>query len=216
MKSNKFLSNFTKIFDLILLYILIVPLKSFLYFNYPFSLTLSDGNILVIHQKGICICNYHLSEIKQNIKTFSEDEEIRTEDSLSKITTAFENGYIISIINDKIFIFNENGTLIYESNNIILESGETAGYYTLVPIKKESSYYQYVIGYIHSKSLYLLYYKYDFTTGTNNSPTSIRSQKFYDPDSSIIPRDTYNYENKVLTCQYMTESRYNNLLVCFF
>ena len=63
----------------VILYILIdlsIPFDSF---NYPYALTLSDGNIFVIHQKGVTICNKHLTRILKNVEnmlyfmiTFSE------------------------------------------------------------------------------------------------------------------------------------------------
>ena len=146
--------NLRKIFQILILIIIIDFSYSYLSFNFPYSLTLANGNIFVIHQKGISICNYRLDTIIENITIFSEDEEIKTEESLSKITTAFDNGYIISIINDKIYIFDENGAFIYSDTKSILETGETAEYYTLVPIKKQIDYYHYIIGYVNDNLLF--------------------------------------------------------------
>ena len=60
------------------IFILIEFSKSFISFNFPYSLALSNGNIFVIHQKGVSICNNNLNKILLNIITFSEDEEIKT------------------------------------------------------------------------------------------------------------------------------------------
>ena len=79
-----------KIFSFFILFILINISNSYLSFNFPYSLVLANENILVIHQKGITICNQHLNKVITNVKTFSEDEEIKTEASLSKVTTAFD------------------------------------------------------------------------------------------------------------------------------
>ena len=210
---------FIKIFQFFTLLLLINISYSYLSFNFPYSLTLANGNIFVIHQKGISICDYHLNEIIENVTSFSGDEEIKTESSLSKVTTAFEYGYIISLINDKIYFFDENGTLIYNEINSILGTGETSDYYTLVPIKKETNSYHYVIGYIYNKLLYLLNYKYIFSTKTNTKLPSIRGQVHDTPRYDNINAGTYYFQNKVLSCQYMTyigSYQTMNILVCFF
>ena len=95
---------YKKILSFFILHILIKFSLSFISFNFPYGLTLSNGNNLVIHQKGVTICSKHLTKIIKNVIIFSKDEEIKTEASLSKITTAFKYGYIISIINDKVYI----------------------------------------------------------------------------------------------------------------
>ena len=70
---------FKKILHLIIICILIDLSKSLKSFNYPYSLTLTNGNIFIIHQKGVTICDYSLSTIIENVIIFSEDEEIKTE-----------------------------------------------------------------------------------------------------------------------------------------
>ena len=94
--------------------IIIKSSKSTFSLIYPYFIPLSDGNFLVIHKYGIsiCICNSLSIEIINNITSFTNDEEISTEASLSKITSESENGYIFCIIIDKIYIFNENGNLL--------------------------------------------------------------------------------------------------------
>ena len=135
MNNILFINLRTKIF----LFIIFI-LKKFIYsisFINPYSISLSNENILVIHRYGISICNSIVTEIIDNITIFTEGEEISTEAALSKITSASENGYIFTIINDEIYIFNEIGILLYHNNSKILLSGETANYYTLAPIKKK-------------------------------------------------------------------------------
>ena len=75
----------------IILIILAKQTNNALSFNFPYSLTLANGNIFIIHQKGVTICDNHLTMIIDNIINFSEAEEIKTEASLSKVTTSFEN-----------------------------------------------------------------------------------------------------------------------------
>ena len=215
MKTIYFLF-FIRYFKFLMLLILIKISSSYLSFNFPYSLTLSNGNIFIIHQNGIDICDYHLTTILENITTFSEDEKIKTEASLSKVTTAFEYRYIISIINDIVYIFNENGTLIHRDSNSILSEGETADYYTLVPIEKAESYYQYVIGYIHNNLLYFLNYKYFFSSGANIRINERKAKKHDNYDNNLIYQNSYFIENKALSCQYLIDVENDKILLCFF
>ena len=75
----------------------------------PYAIALSDGKLLVIHRYGVSICNSQVTEIIDTIISFTGDEEISTEETLSKVTSLSENGYIFCIINDKTYIFDENG-----------------------------------------------------------------------------------------------------------
>ena len=196
-----------KLLYMYIFYIIITKSNLSIFFNFPYSISLSNGNIFVIHKSGISICDYLLSYIIEDIIIFKEDEQIKTEASLSKVTTATIDEYIISLINDKIYIFNDTGNLLYESEKEILEQGETAEYYTLVPIKKEVNDIFYIIGFIHNKALYFFYYKYNYENKENSKLSK-----------SI---DDYGYYliNKGLSCQYMKYTNnypYLNAIVCFF
>ena len=76
--------TYERMFNYFILIILIKISKSVLSFNFPNSLTLSNGNIFIIHQKGVTISNNHLTTIILNVIAFPEDEEINNEASLSK------------------------------------------------------------------------------------------------------------------------------------
>ena len=205
---------YKRILYFFILFILIKLSKSSISFNFPYSLTLSNGNIFVIHQKGVTICDNLLNSILLNVITFSEDEEIKTEDSLSKITTAFQYGYIISLINDKVYIFDQYGASIFNDTEIVLKGQETAEYYTIAPIKKDNSYYHYVIGYIHDKKIYLLYYKYYFYGKSNTCTSYLIKNHDYCNDYGT-PLNSYDIINKGLSCQYMEDDRHYKPLVCF-
>ncbi len=153
---NKFGSLF-----LIILFIMILSINSKISFTYPYSLTLSNGNIFIIHKTGITICDAHYSKIIKNVITFSSSEEISTEGALSKITTIWDDNYIylFSIINDKIYIFGNDGTLLSNTENSILPTGNTAQYYTLINIKTDTINFHFVIGYVYNNLIYFQYYK---------------------------------------------------------
>ena len=131
MNNTIFVVNFRIIFLLFILFMIRNPSFSYISFSFPYALSLSNGNILIIHKTGITICDNLLSKIIKNITIFESSEQIGTEASLSKITTTKMNNYIISIINDKIHIFNDAGDLLFKNNTKILSSSETAECYTL-------------------------------------------------------------------------------------
>ena len=203
---NHSIINFRITFYLFILFIIRNQTLSYVTFSFPYSLSLSNGNILVIHKTGITICNHLLSKIIKNVIIFENDEQIQTEDSLSKITTTKINNYIIGIINDKIHIFNDIGDLLYLNNTKILSSDETAEYYTLFPYKVENNYFEYFIGFIHNKLLYFLYYKYNYFYGNNYLLSATNGSK---PDDHYLT-------NKALSCQYMIYNYQNDIIVCFY
>jgi len=208
-------SNLKNISFLLILSIIINPSISSILFSYPYALSLSNGNILVIHKSGIDICDHSLSRIIENISVFEGEEEINNDKALSKVTAETKDEYIFCIINDKIYIFNNIGKLLYQSNNKILVMGEKAEYYTLVIIKKANDCYYYMIGYIHNNLLYFLYYKF-ITYSLNNVLVSSRKGKKHEQYDDNIYLDSYYIENNLLTCQYMIDRRNYNVIVCFF
>ena len=181
--------------------------KKYLSFIYPYSLVLSNNNIFVIHKTGISICNSDLSTILENITYFNGSDEI-TETSLSKVTTVFEEDYIISIINIKIYIFDEIGNFLYNSSDIILEEGETAEYYTLATIDKTTEFYHYIIGYVHNNLFYFLNYKYYFS---NKKNVLLFSKKNLYYHGNI---NQYYLYTRALTCQYILDNSFDYVLVC--
>ena len=187
--------------------LLIKQSKSHVYFNFPYRLSLSDGNILVIHQKGISICDSKVNRIIENIRIFEGNEEIKTEAVLSKVTSTFEMNYIICIINDKIYFFNDKGNLLFESNTI-LKSGQNPEYYTLVPIDLYENYYKYIVGFIYNKKIYLYYYKFNIASSQNTEITKI--EEFNHSYNS------YYIITSALTCKYMNKVSIGKVLVCFF
>ena len=75
------------------------------------------------------------------------------------MTSVITNSYVICLINNKIYIFNEEGYFLKKSDFKI--TNYNVEYYTLVYAGEDSSNYIYfVIGFIYNKKLYLNSYKY--------------------------------------------------------
>ena len=87
-------------------------------------------NLFIIYESGIDICNHNLTKKIKTSIVFPNNEQI-TNEKLSKIVISkCDDGYIISIINDKIYIFNEEGNFIFQSEKI--NQNQNPDYYTLL------------------------------------------------------------------------------------
>lgn len=113
---------------------------SFPYFYFPTTITLNNKNIFVIHKTGITICDSSFKKIIKNIYDFpAENEQISTEDQLSKISIKkFDNGYIVSIIIDRIYIFDSEGNYLERSETL---NSDNDIIFTFTTYKIENNYY---------------------------------------------------------------------------
>ena len=156
----KYFFDIIKILISIELYLLPNKVNSKLSFTYPYAITLSNGNIFIVHKFGIDIYDPLLSKLIKKILIFSDEEQIETENDLSKLILKYEKGFIISIIKDKIYIFSNDGDFLYRSNNKITED-KNIEYYTLVSLAIREEKYFFLIGFFDvNNSLNLLFYKY--------------------------------------------------------
>jgi len=133
--------------------------------DYPYYLTLSNNNIFIIHHTGIDLYDSLFNKIDQIIQ-FSGNETM-TKENFSKIKIKYDNEYILSIINDRIYIFNNEGKFLYKSDfklnyNIIIQG------YSLTSIRLYNDELIYVIGYFRSYSyLSLILYSYNIKKNKN-------------------------------------------------
>ena len=105
-----------KFFNLIILISLINSSYSYLSFRYPYAIKLNNKNIFVIHELGVTICDKTFTESIDRVITFSESEQINTDAALSKVTSVITSSYVICLINNKIYIFNEEGYFLKKSD----------------------------------------------------------------------------------------------------
>ena len=95
--------------NFILIIIYLFSVYSFPFYNLQ-STELSNGEKLIIHKYGIDICDRDFNKIIRNEIVFSSDEQISTEDKLNNvIIKKFDDGYIICLINNKAYLFDEFG-----------------------------------------------------------------------------------------------------------
>ena len=172
-----------KFFNLIILISLINSSYSYLSFRYPYAIKLNNKNIFVIHELGVTICDKTFTESIDRVITFSESEQINTDAALSKVTSVITSSYVICLINNKIYIFNEEGYFLKKSDFKI--TSYNVEYYTLVYAGEDSSNYIYfIIGFIYNKNLYLNSYKYQTVEKSIIIQTQLAGANDY--DSSYI------------------------------
>jgi len=204
-----------KLFIIFLFYSIIHIVNS-TSFDYPYYITLSNDNIFFIHYEGIDIYDSSFNKINQ-IYQFSGNEEM-TEEIFGKIELKHDNEFILSIINDKIYIFNNEGKFLFRSKDKI-NNNQTIINYALTSIGLYNDTYKYIIGYFDDdKFLNLLLYRYNITEN-NNTLINIKKNDnyYYWPDYKKFERGS-----KVLSCEYMSSkfqtfsNEYRDLLTCFF
>ena len=189
------------IFNCIFFLTLIKTTLSYLSFRFPYAFKLNNKNIFVINQLGVHICNSNFTNIINQAVTFSDSEQITTDEALSKVTSIYEDNYIICLINDKIYIFDEEGNFLQKSNDII--TNFNVEYYSLAYIYKQNNFYYFVVGFVYNRELYLYSYKYDI------------SQNLIEKYSQLESCNYYNIKNKGLSCHYMKYSS-SYLLTCLY
>ena len=193
-----------KIFKLIIFIFLINSSFTYLSFKFPYALKLKNKNILVIHKLGVTICDKTFMEIISTTVTFTESEKIKTEAALSKVASVFVDDYIICLINDNIYIFDEEGNLLKQSEDKI--TSVTVEYYSLTYTFTKSNYIYFVVGFVYNGKYNLYTYKYQ----TNEKTIEKYAQ---------LVTCYYSIINNALSCHYMNYYYdYNNvpLLACLY
>ena len=200
-------------YNLLFIFILFLQISyihSTLSFEYPTSVTLKNGNIFIIHKTGVTICDPSMTMRIKDILNFSTNQ-ISNINYLSKVTISqFEDGYIISVIIDKIFIFDIEGELKYTDNQLITNS-ELDIYYSLSIDEFYDNAYYYLVGFINNSKLNL---KYCYYNPTRNEHKEAASDSLYDYayDSYY---NSYSIQNKGLSCQILNY-RDEDLIVCSY
>ena len=172
-------------------------------FKYSNAITLNNGNIFVIHETGITICNPSFSKIIKNVTVFTSGNRISSANYLSKVSISqFNEGYIVSVIINKIYIFNPEGNSIYTSdvitsNNVKIFISRDELY---IPSNGEKQYY-YLLGYIYQDSIYLKYYYYVPSSNSNNlhSFTNEKKDYYYNYYSDV----NFLIKNEGISCQML-------------
>ena len=116
--------------------------KSISSISYPTAYTLSNQNIIMVASDGIHFYNSDLIE-DEDKKILFEKEILLLSESEKTVIAQFsdeDGGYIMIIVNDTLYIFQENGTPI---TSIDLSNSINSIHYCLIPYKKENNFLLY-------------------------------------------------------------------------
>ena len=143
----------TNFYFFICFFLIIYIIPSLNVFAFPFynvqSAELSNGQRLLVHKFGIDIVDKDYNQVIRNEIIFTDEEQISTADKLNNvIIKKFEDGYIICLINDKTYIFDNLGNFLSKKENINFD--KTVNYYSL-NIKDN---YHFFIGFISNNRFY--------------------------------------------------------------
>jgi len=193
--------NFFEIqtFTLIIILQRFYIINSITSFDYPYLITLPNDNIFIIQNTGIDIYDISLKKLNKIIE-FSGEDEI-SEEKFSNITIKYNTKYIISILNDKIFIFNSEGKFLYKSKEKINEN-QIIYSYSLTFINVTNNICDFLLGYFDDECyINLILYRYD---NRNNNFTLLKKmRKNYYHYNSYNNYDYFRSENKLLSCEYI-------------
>ena len=186
-------------------------------FTYPKALTLTNGNIFIIHQLGIDVYDSTLKNLIISVKNFTTSEQIADQNVFSKVTIKRfnhgedENNLIFGILINKIYIFKENGEILYDEKDTSIISQLVGEYYDLTLIEKNGQVYSYVIAFVNSNNAGCLFF-FEFNYGTTQNTLIEAMDPFKVQKSTSI----YGIMNKGISCEIMSHSVKGNILVCFF
>ncbi len=206
-------SNYnTYIFIIILFLSLFEKNISLPRFIYPRAISLLNNNFFILHKYGIDIYDALLSTKIKNIITFNDSEQINTTAIYSQIAIAksYKTDNIISIINNKIYIFNNEGELLYNSIKTIEDfKGED---YNLILINNSNNGYLYVTIFVNANNnIQLLFFIYNKNENTNFLVHKMPVFNYLGENGKY-----YSVKNKYITCQLMANDSQQKILVCFY
>ena len=189
---------------------IITPLNIF---AFPFynvqSAELSNGQKLLVHKLGIDIVDKDYNQKIRTEITFTDDEQISTEDKLKNvIIKKFENGYLICLIIDRTYIFDNLGNFLSEKENINFDF--TVNYYSL-NIKDN---YHFFIGFISTRGFCLYYYEYKAATKEITLLSKLERLKIKETNFDAII--TYSYQDIGINCHIMNDGENGDTLACIF
>ena len=109
---------------------------------------------------------------------------------------------IITVIKDKIYIFNNTGQNIYKNSEDLF-----GDYYNIIPIKKNENEntYTYAVALVQNNNLQLKFFIYNKNVQSNTLKHNI---------TNIASRNQFQYKN--FSCQLMSQLNRNETIVCFY
>ena len=194
-----------------LAFVLIISIgdvNSLLNFNYPSAINLSNGNIFIVEKEGIYVYDGRLKNKIHSYTFRDENDKINDSDDLSKVSIKTNDIYVLCLINSKIFIFDNEGNYLFETEKLISDQNFLHPTLTLIP-SEETDYCFYIIGYLininGSYNIKLIYNKINGRTKENTNIYNFIIEK--DDYSSFLSSD-YPIQGMGLSSEYLKEKNY--------
>ena len=184
------------------------------FFNYPNAIKLKTGNIFIIHKEGVTICDSSYKSFN-DIIIFNSTEQINESD-LSKVTISqFDDGYIVSVIINHVYIFDANGVFKFKgTDGIFINNVPDDLYYSIAIHKIESNKYYYLLSFVFNELLYFQYYEYD--SEINNNEIIIKKYEVKDRYYHDYDYYTEHYiKNKGLSCEFLKKNS-QEIITCAY
>ena len=109
--------NFINLFLLLLYTNLLLKTFSYPFYNLQSTL-LKNTDFIFVHKYGVDIVDYELTGFQRTEIEFTEEERITVDKMKDVIIEQFDDGYVICLLNDRIYIFNDEGHFQYKSDKI--------------------------------------------------------------------------------------------------
>ena len=126
------------------------------------------------------------------------------------IIKTFDDGYVICLLNDQIYIFDDSGHFLYKSDTI--HNDKIVNYYSL-NVGNVGSTYKYYIGILTEESLNLYYYEYN--KETNEIIIIAKTEDIKILNSNEPNTAYYTIENSGLNCHLINDINKGEALACF-
>ena len=201
--------NFINLFLLLLYTNLLLKTFSYPFYNLQSTL-LKNTDFIFVHKYGVDIVDYDLTGIQRTEIEFTEEERITVDKMKDVIIEQFDDGYVICLLNDRIYIFNDEGHFQYKSDKI--NNGKRVNYYSLT-IENGESTNKYYIGILTSESLNLYYYEYN--KSTNQIINIAKNENIKIINSQEQSTTYYTIENSGLNCHLVDDIDKGESLACF-
>ena len=176
--------------------------------DYTHALSLLNGNIFILHKNGIVVYNYNFTIVLYNndfdgIPIISSEEENNLTSVIQCETD--NNNYIVSLINNKTYVFNWKGIFLFKTGNNFFSNFSTNvyyKYYSFLFYKNEGTIYYFIITYKASdEKIKIIKFKIDMINHSSNI------------DFESTNMDIFSHS---VSSQILNSDKYSNILACFY
>ena len=181
----------------------------------PKATILSNGDIIIVTRKSILIKSDLFGTKQKYLLSGNLTNENRFKDEINTVAqfSEIDEGNVIVLIQDVFYFFSCKGEKIFQQD-LYSEIHDDFGkkIYNIIPDKKESNKYYFILSYINSlKQLILKYYEINTATSHVSCKTTKSEKINYMPEE----REIKEYESSCIKMK-MGNSKQTDVITCFF